>query len=547
MSSSVSRSGRRPSLRQRVYEVVAPYEEGTRYPRLSLWTDIVILLCIVASCVLVPLEHYLPEHGPTLVTIELIFTGIFVVEYLLRWYSAPNRLSYPLTFYAVIDLLAILPTLLMLGVEMILLRSLRAIRLLRMLRLLRLLRLLKFLRHGYLIHCALIDTRVWLSALNHTYHLYRLGRLCVWLLVAWFVGANAVYLTEINLGGASGPFGDYWRSYWHIIIVLISGIEDKEPISLLGRVEVTVLMFAGICMVGMLTGEIVSILVRRMQRAGKVAILPPGSQVAEHVLILGANRHLDHVIEQIHASLGDQHFIVIVHPGATERPAPAPALYRKVFALSGNPVEPRVLEEAGVDEALRVIVLSPDAEEGAERGRGEADPKRLDGRALMETLAVTSRNRRVPLVVQLQADESLPGAGNLAGVEIVLPRRYGEKLIAQAVMNPGVTEIYDDLLTFESSAEIYVVPVPPELIGQSYGALQLFCLERDEPIVALGIDRSPPERPLSRFWLNPAGTLSPEELVLREGDLAVVIANERPAFIEIDKEEMWSGRVIPGT
>ena len=50
----------------------------------------------------------------------------------------------------------------------------------------------------------------------------------------------------------------------------MSGIEDKEPISLLGRIEVTAMMVVGIVIVGMLTGEIVAILVKKAQRVGKV-------------------------------------------------------------------------------------------------------------------------------------------------------------------------------------------------------------------------------------------------------------------------------------
>ena len=75
----------------------------------------------------------------------------------------------------------------------------------------------------------------------------------------------------------------------------LSGIEDKEPLSLLGRIEVTVMLIAGICIVGMLTGEIVAILVKKAQRVGKVAIMPPQGKLERHFVILGHNAHLDSV------------------------------------------------------------------------------------------------------------------------------------------------------------------------------------------------------------------------------------------------------------
>ena len=54
---------------------------------------------------------------------------------------------------------------------------------------------------------------------------------------------------EVTLVGDEGPFAGYWRSYWNILIVLVSGIEDKEPLSLLGRMEVTLFLLAGLVIV----------------------------------------------------------------------------------------------------------------------------------------------------------------------------------------------------------------------------------------------------------------------------------------------------------
>ena len=92
---------------------------------------------------------------------------------------------------------------------------------------------------------------------------------------------------ENYFGNGEGAYNHYWQSYWHIIIVLFSGIEDKEPISLLGRVEVSILLLAGICFAGIITGEIVSILVKKIQRTGKVTILPKKSNLEQHIVIIG--------------------------------------------------------------------------------------------------------------------------------------------------------------------------------------------------------------------------------------------------------------------
>lgn len=68
---------------------------------------------------------------------EVVIVLIFTIEYLLRLYVADRKLGYVLSFYGVIDLLAILPFYLS-GID------LRSLRIFRMFRLFRLLKLLRF-------------------------------------------------------------------------------------------------------------------------------------------------------------------------------------------------------------------------------------------------------------------------------------------------------------------------------------------------------------------------------------------------------------------
>ena len=525
---------------------MSPYEPGVPYPKLSLAVDLIVLVCILSSCLLILFEHLYPHHERTFFVLEVGFTVIFVVEYLMRWYSADARWKYPFTFFAVVDLVAILPSLMIVSADLMMVRVIRGVRLLRMLRLLRLLRLLKFIRYGFLIYRGVIELRTWFNAINDQYRLKQLARLSLWAMAAWIVGANLVYLTETRLVDAEGPFGHYWASYWHILIVLISGIEDKEPLSLLGRIEVTALLVIGICIVGLLTGEIVAILVKKSQRAGKIALKPPNGKLAQHILILGHSSHLDQVIRQVRAATKSQHYMLVVCPEAEELRVTDREVYRKVFVLAGDPSRTEVLEEACVDEALRVIVLASE--------RRDLPPHLLDGERLMQMLAVIARRRPVPMVVELHEPESEADAAVLGdeGVEFVLVRRYGEGLITQAVLNPGVTTIYDQLMTFTTDTnEFYTLPVPNRLVGRHFREAQLALLDNDDDdIVLVGIDRSPAEEPNTRFVLNPMASecqWTDEDKVLREGDNLVVLAFTRPSFAEVEEEDLWSGRVLKRT
>lgn len=78
-----------------------------------------------------------PEAKKLLSYAEYCFIALFTVEYLYRIFSAPRKLGFVFSFYGIIDLLAILPFYIALGVD---LRSLRLFRLLRLIRLLKLVR-----------------------------------------------------------------------------------------------------------------------------------------------------------------------------------------------------------------------------------------------------------------------------------------------------------------------------------------------------------------------------------------------------------------------
>lgn len=88
---------------------------------------------LVLSMGLLPLE-FLPNaslYRDTIYIIEGILVVIFLIEYVLRVYTAPSRLAYIFSFFGILDLLCLLPFFFgMAGVE-----SLRALRLLRFARL----------------------------------------------------------------------------------------------------------------------------------------------------------------------------------------------------------------------------------------------------------------------------------------------------------------------------------------------------------------------------------------------------------------------------
>lgn len=107
----------------------------------------VLTLLSIASLVLETVPE-LAGYIPVFKAIEYSATAVFVVEYILRLYSAKSARRYAFSFYGIIDLLSIIPTLLLMS-NFLFLKSVRVLRILRLLRMLRLAKLMRINhRHG---------------------------------------------------------------------------------------------------------------------------------------------------------------------------------------------------------------------------------------------------------------------------------------------------------------------------------------------------------------------------------------------------------------
>ena len=104
--------------------------------------DVGLLITILSSVAIVMLDSmdvYHAAYGDLFRTLEIGFTLVFTAEYLVRLWCLRNPMAYAISFWGVIDLLAILPTFLTLFVpeasSLIVIRVLRVLRAFRILHL----------------------------------------------------------------------------------------------------------------------------------------------------------------------------------------------------------------------------------------------------------------------------------------------------------------------------------------------------------------------------------------------------------------------------
>lgn len=224
-----------PRWRHRLHTIIfeADTPAGKRFDVALLWAILLSVAVVLAESV----ESVKDSHGTLLVILEYAFTAVFTLEYVLRLLAVRRPWKYAVSFYGVVDLLSILPTL----VELLLpgAASLRVVRMLRLLRIFRVLKLVGFLREAQTLKAALWASRrkitVFLSAV---------------LVLVTLLG-TVVYMVE----DAEAGFTSIPRSiYWAIVTVTTVGYGDIAPHTVPGQIVASLMMILGYAIIAVPTG-----------------------------------------------------------------------------------------------------------------------------------------------------------------------------------------------------------------------------------------------------------------------------------------------------
>lgn len=237
--------------RRRLHEII--FESDTPAGRAF---DVVLLWAVILSVLVVMIESVADvrrDHGELLRAVEWGFTGLFSLEYVMRLIAVRRPLRYATSFFGVIDLLAILPTLVSLVIPGA--QALLVVRIARLLRVFRILKLASFLHEADVLKRALKASRAKITVF--------LGAVIT---VAVVMG-TLMYLIERKNPG----FDNIPRSiYWAIVTLTTVGFGDITPKTPFGQVVSSCLMIMGYGIIAVPTG-IVSVELANATRQTEVS------------------------------------------------------------------------------------------------------------------------------------------------------------------------------------------------------------------------------------------------------------------------------------
>jgi len=241
-------------FKKELYDII--FEADTRAGKTF---DVVLLIVIIYSVIIVLLESVKEidiEYGFFFNISEWVVTIIFMLEYITRIWVIKKPARYIFSFYGIIDLLSILPTLI--GLFIVGTHGLVTIRALRLLRVFRIFKLTRYTKEANTIVRALKASRAKIFV-------FLFGVLMIVVIIG-----TLMYLIE----GSENGFTDIPTSiYWSIVTLTTVGYGDISPGTPVGQMLASLVMILGYAIIAVPTG-IVSVEIARSKKAITTQVCP---------------------------------------------------------------------------------------------------------------------------------------------------------------------------------------------------------------------------------------------------------------------------------
>ena len=202
-----------------------------------------LILFSVVSVVLASVRSIYEPYRLIFDLSELVIVTLFTIEYAINIYVATDRKKYLLGPWGIIDLLAILPSIL-------LLLDLRALKVTRILRILRFLRLLRMLR---VLKLAKVAVRQYEKSREQRFNTLKMD-VQIYLIALFSVltifSTLAFYAEEEvpNTAFTSIPAA----MWWCIVTITTTGYGDMVPVTVTGRIIAGAAMLSGLALFSLL-------------------------------------------------------------------------------------------------------------------------------------------------------------------------------------------------------------------------------------------------------------------------------------------------------
>ncbi len=283
-------------------------------------------------------------------------------------------------------------------------------------------------------------------------------------------GAYLFYLVEAQRNPALHSFGQ--AIWWTLVSITTVGYGDVVPVTGTGKVLGVLIIFTGVALMSMFTATISSIFVAQKlkEERGLKKIVE-----SNHIILCGWNPRAEQILEVIFR-VPQPPLVVFINQLPDDR------VQDVLFKFKGKPLQfirgdfaqEEILNRANLRKARAVIII-PDASSGLTAS--------TDEKTILTAFSVKALQPKVKVFAHILDKDNEPYLKKAQVENYIVSDAYAGVLIGEMVLEPGVPQAIQNLLSASGGSRLVQKKVPAELRGKTFAdALQYFRKQGQLPI-----------------------------------------------------------------